>query len=99
MTLQGHTAELSNCIWNYNCSLIATSSIDTTARLWDIRSTKAMHVIDSHHDEVLDVCFDYSGKRLATASNDCSCKVWDLETDFQLVSILSGHKEEVSKVR
>lgn len=79
--------------------MIATSSIDATARLWDFRNINAMHVIDGHRDEVLDVCFDYVGKRLATASNDCTCKVWDVENDFRLTAIASGHSDEVSKVR
>lgn len=29
MELKGHTAELTNCIWNFDCSMIATSSLDT----------------------------------------------------------------------
>lgn len=99
MTLSGHTAEISNCIWNFDCSMIATSSIDATARLWDFRTINTMHVIDGHQDEVLDVCFDYVGKRLATASNDCTCKVWNLEKDFRLMAIAAGHSDEVSKVR
>lgn len=98
MTLSGHTAEISNCIWNFDCSMIATGSIDSTARIWDFRNVKNVHVIDGHQDEVLDVCFDYAGKRLATASNDCTCKVWNVETDFRLISIMAGHSDEVSKV-
>lgn len=79
--------------------MIATSSIDATARLWDFRTINTMHVIDGHQDEVLDVCFDYVGKRLASASNDCTCKVWNLESDFRLMAIAAGHSDEVSKVR
>lgn len=99
MTLCGHTAEISNCVWNFDCSMIATSSIDATARLWDFRTVNTMHVIEGHQDEVLDVCFDYVGKRLATASNDCTCKIWNLENDFRLMAIAAGHSDEVSKVR
>lgn len=99
MTLSGHDAELSNCIWNFDCSMIATSSLDSTARIWDIRSAKTMHVINSHRDEVLDVCFDYPGRRLATASSDCTSRIFDVSTDFSLISIMSGHSDEVSRVR
>lgn len=99
MELKGHTAELSNCNWNFDCSMIATSSLDKTVRLWDFRHLNSMHVIEAHDDEVLDVCFDYPGKRIATASNDCTAKIWDLTTDFSMVSEMIGHSEEVSKVR
>lgn len=98
MTLAGHTAELSNCVWNFDNSLIVTSSLDATARLWDIRSINTCHVIDGHTDEVLDVCFNYSGKLLATVSNDCTCKVWNIAENIQLNSTMLGHSDEVSKV-
>lgn len=94
----GHTAEISNCVWNFNETMIATSSIDATARIWDLRAANSLHKIDGHNDEVLDVCFNYTGKRLATASNDCTCKIWDMNGDFRLVSTMLGHTEEVSRV-
>lgn len=98
MKLEGHTAELSNCLWNFDQTLIATSSIDSTARLWDLRQTNVCHVIDDHNDEVLDICFNYTGKLLATVSNDCTCKIWDVTNNFLLMSTMVGHTEEVSKV-
>lgn len=98
MRLEGHSAELSNCLWNFDQSIIATSSIDATARLWDIRGVKSCHVIDGHSDEVLDICFNYTGKLLATCSNDCTCKIWDVSNDFHLISTMSGHTDEVSRV-
>lgn len=99
MELRGHTAELSNCIWNFDCSLIATSSLDSSARVWDIRkSFNCIHSITGHRNEVLDVCFDYAGKRLATASTDCTAKVWDVIGALNLEAVMSGHTDEVSKV-
>lgn len=98
-TLNGHTAELSNCLWNFDQSIIATSSIDATARLWDIRGVRSCHVIDGHRDEVLDICFNYTGKLLATCSNDCTSKIWNVESDFSLISTLTGHTDEVSRIR
>lgn len=97
--LEGHTAELSNCLWNFDETIIGTSSIDATARLWDIRGVHSCHIIDGHSDEVLDICFNYTGKLFATVSNDCTCKVWGAKNDFELISTMTGHSEEVSKVR
>lgn len=99
MELRGHTAELSNCIWNFECSMVATSSLDTTARVWDLRNLKCVHAITGHKDEVLDICFDYTGKRLATASSDCTIKIWDVSGAFDLLSVMGDHLDEVSKVK
>lgn len=99
MELRGHSAELSNCIWNFECSMVATSSLDAAARVWDLRNLQCMHTITGHKDEVLDICFDYPGKKLATASSDCTTKVWDVSSAFDLVSVMGGHLDEVSKVR
>lgn len=97
--LTGHTAELSNCLWNFEESMIGTSSIDATARLWDIRGVHSCHIIDGHNDEVLDICFNYTGNLFATCSNDCTSKIWDAKNDFGLISTMNGHTEEVSKVK
>lgn len=97
--LTGHTAELSNCLWNFDESMIGTSSIDATARLWDIRGVHSSHTIDGHNDEVLDICFNYTGKIFATCSNDCTCKIWNIQNDFELISTMTGHTDEISKVR
>lgn len=99
MILRGHEAELSNCQWNFDCSAIATGSLDSTARLWDFRSSRSVHVFRDHQDEVLDVCFDYPGKHLATASSDCTTRVYSVDKDFAVVSVMGGHCDEVSRVR
>lgn len=96
--LTGHTAELSNCLWNFDESLVGTSSIDATARLWDIRGVHSCHTIDGHTDEVLDICFNYTGKIFATCSNDCTSKIWNAQNDFELISTMTGHTDEISKV-
>lgn len=97
--LRGHEAELSNCQWSFNCTLIATSSLDGTARLWDFRSLKTLNTFTDHRDEVLDICFDYPGKHLATASSDCTARVYNVEENFEIISVMGGHCDEVSRVR
>ena len=87
-------------MWNFSCDLIATGSLDSTARVWDLRKTsESLFTIKEHSDEVLDVAFDYNGRRLATASNDCTACVWNLSGDLEMISVMQGHTEEVSKVR
>ena len=69
-TLIGHRAEISNAQFNYDSSLIATASMDQTAKLWDSRTGQIIATLRAHEDEVLDVTFDYTGMKLATASAD-----------------------------
>lgn len=53
-TLSGHTAELSACRYNFSCNMIASSSLDSTAKLWDVRSTDSCHhTVTGHTDEVI----------------------------------------------
>ncbi|KAM7339491.1 hypothetical protein ACRRTK_000106 [Alexandromys fortis] len=69
-TLIGHCAEISSALFNWDCSLILTGSMDKTCMLWDATSGKCVATLTGHDDEVLDSCFDYTGKLIATASAD-----------------------------
>ena len=74
-TLIGHRGEISNSLFNYDSSLIATASMDQTAKLWDSRTGQVVATLRGHEDEVLDVTFDYTGLKLATASADGMVKL------------------------
>lgn len=93
--IKSHHAELSNCIWNFSFDLIATSSLDGSAKIWDLRDLKRPLYTLKHRDEVLDVCFDYRNK-VATCGSDCTAKVFN--PHGKLMMTLEGHTEEISKV-
>lgn len=95
--LIGHRSELSNCIYNFDCSLIASSSMDKTAKVWDTKMNSCLVTFRGHDDEVLDLTFDNNGKKLATASSDTTARVWDVSTNFKQLALMKGHREEVSK--
>lgn len=42
---------------------------------------------------------DLRGWRLATASSDSTICLWDLQNNCEPISTLTGHTQEVSKVR
>lgn len=53
-TLSGHTAELSACRYDFSCKTIASGSLDSTVKLWDVRKTnECRETIAGHTDEVL----------------------------------------------
>lgn len=95
--LIGHRSDLSNCVYNFDCTLIATSSMDKTAKVWDTRMYSCLATLRGHADEVLDLTFDNNGKKLATASSDTTSRVWDVSSAFQQLATMQGHREEVSK--
>ena len=76
-TLIGHREEVSNAVFNFDCTLIASASMDRTCKVWDAASGQLLETLRGHEDEVLDVAFDSTGQHLATASADgslsCSC--------------------------
>lgn len=69
-TLIGHRGEISNAVFNFNGSMIATASMDQTCKLWETRNGKIVNTLRGHDDEVLDVAFDCTGQHLVTASAD-----------------------------
>jgi WD40 repeat protein len=50
--LNGHSGEISNCMFNHDCNLIASSSMDKTAKVWDQRTFSSLATIMGHNDEV-----------------------------------------------
>lgn len=95
--LNGHRAGLSNCLYNFDCSLIASSSMDKSAKVWDARTNRCVATLLGHDDEVLDLAFDNRGRKLATASSDTTARVWNVSNNFEQLALMEGHKEEVSK--
>lgn len=95
--LIGHRAELSNCLYNFDCSLVASSSMDKTAKVWDMRTNSCLATLSAHDDEVLDLAFNRNGRKLATASSDTTARVWNVNGDFRQLALMTGHREEISK--
>jgi WD40 repeat protein len=57
--------------------LLATASLDSTARLWDPATGRCLHTFHGHDGGVLGVAFSPDGRLLATASSDNTARLWD----------------------
>ena len=55
---------------------LATSSLDGTARVWDLESGKLMTALLGHADGVWSVAFSSDGRRVLTASRDRTARIW-----------------------
>ncbi|MDY7231368.1 AAA-like domain-containing protein [Hyalangium rubrum] len=76
-------------------SLLATGSSDTTARLWDASSGKALAIL-SHQGAVNAVAFGPDGSRLATGSDDHTARLWQAYPGKPLAIL--AHDQSVSAV-
>ncbi len=78
-------------------SYIATSSEDSTVKLWDLETGDFVRQLTGHTGTVWDVEFSPDGRRLATASSDQQVYIWDVLTGELLIA-LPGHTGAVYRV-
>jgi WD40 repeat protein/serine/threonine protein kinase len=96
-TFIGHRAGLLSVSWSPNGKLLATGSVDGTARVWRISDGRDLLVLRGHMGYVRSVSWSVDGTRLATASEDGTVKVWDA-TDGHKLFELTGHAAPVYSV-
>lgn len=79
--------------------LIATTSNDGTARIWDASTLQTAHVLTGHTSPIYGIAFSADGERLATAGIDSTIKIWDVTAlDSTLPLTLRGHGAAVYDV-
>ncbi|XP_071329885.1 transducin beta-like protein 3 [Trachinotus anak] len=57
-----------------------SSSLDCGIRLWDLRSSQCVCVLQSHYSAVTSLCFSPDGGTMISSGRDKICTVWDLKT-------------------
>ena len=67
--------------------LLASSSFDSTARLWEIPSGESKAVLRGHLMGVPGVAFAPDGKTVVTGGHDQKMKFWSLATHQELMTI------------
>lgn len=94
----GHKADVTDVSISQDGSLIASSSVDKTVRLWKNSCRGDSVQIKGHTGPVRSVCFSNDDSQLLTASDDKIIKIWSTELrKFQ--SSLDGHKNWVRCAR
>ena len=105
----GHEADVYCVTFNPDSSLLVTGSFDRTARLWEVKTGKAVAVYRGHTGKVMAAAFSRDGKMLVTGSQDKSVKLWAVPvasdeksaaaaTEPEALKTLSGHKSYVQAV-
>src|SRR5688572_29014888 len=96
-TIKAHEAAVYDVAFSPDGSILATSSTDKLAKLWDWKAEMPAEKakLDGHGDAVWGVAWSKDGL-LATCSADRKIKLWNAEGKEQ--ATLEGHKDWVSDV-
>ncbi|XP_067089760.1 transducin beta-like protein 3 [Osmerus mordax] len=57
-----------------------SSSMDCGIRLWDLRSSQCVCILQSHYSAVTSLAFTPEGDTMVSSGRDKICTVWDLKT-------------------
>lgn len=79
--------------------MIASAGQDGTCRIWDVKTQKNALAIPAHAQEVLTCDFSKYEDVIATGSGDNTIRLWDLRMVSRPISMLTGHRYAVKKVR
>jgi WD40 repeat protein/transcriptional regulator with XRE-family HTH domain len=85
----GHTAAVQAAKFSPDGKYLATSSRDSTVRLWDIAGGKVVHIFTGHTQAVWGLDFSPDGKYLLSGSDEGTMRLWDLAT-YQTVRVFAA---------
>jgi len=60
--------------------LLATGSMDQTAKIWDLETGKEVATLKGHTGEIVSLNFSAEGDRIITGSFDFTARIWDTNT-------------------
>ncbi|XP_069838180.1 transducin beta-like protein 3 [Dendropsophus ebraccatus] len=58
-----------------------SSSMDYKIRIWDLKSSKCLCILETHYSAVTSLCFSPDGDTMISSGRDKICTVWDLVTN------------------
>jgi len=102
MILKGHEQDIYSLDFSRDGRIIVSGSGDQTARVWDMETSKCLHVLTVGDEDLKDagvtsVAISPDGRLVAAGSLDKMVRVWDTHSG-QLLEKLEGHKESVYSV-
>jgi WD40 repeat protein len=93
-SLDGHRDEITGLSFSPDGNRLVTASLDSTARIWDVKTTTVLATLEDHDAAINFAAFDMAGKRVVTASDDGTAKLWDADAGM-LLATLDGHERPV----
>jgi len=92
----GHQDWLSDAQFDLTGSFVATSSGDTSIKLWDMESGQCVTTFQGHSQSVWNVSWHHTSSFIATSSMDQTVKIWDLSSE-RCRTTLRGHHDSVNR--
>ena len=93
----GHSSAVTSLSLLYDELFFLSSSVDTTIRLWCIRSRSCLVQYQAHINTVWRVRFSSKGYYFASASSDSTAKLWTLDR-LSPIRLFLGHSSDVMLV-
>ena len=99
----GHISDVTAVCWHENATLIATSSDDKTARLWDLRTGNCVRLFTGSPSPLSCVSLSPASQTtsasslLAAGSDSGAVCLWDVGSGRHL-AVLQGHTDAVNSV-
>jgi len=106
-TLEGHSGYVYSVAFHPTAPLLATGSLDHTAKLWrfsaDGSAATCVATLTGHSSDVYSVAFHPTAPLLATGSDDNTAKLWRFSpdgsaSDMTCVATLEGHSLYVASI-
>lgn len=93
--LEGHRAWVQSVALSHDSALVASSSGDTTVRIWSSDTGECVLVYEGHHGEVNSVAFSHDSTLVASC--DAQIRIWCPGTG-ELMRTLEGHDSYITSV-
>ena len=74
--LTGHDSRIVGAAFSPDGQLVATASLDRTARIWSAKDGNTVAILKGHRDALTTVAFSPDGQSLLTASRDGTARIW-----------------------
>ncbi|CAO3629168.1 unnamed protein product [Mucor hiemalis] len=90
----GHLSGVYSLSLHPTLDVLVTSGRDATARVWDMRTKQAVHVLTGHTSTVSTVKCQEADPQVITGSMDSTIRLWDLAAG-KTMGVLTHHKKSV----
>ena len=96
--LVGHERRITGAAFSPDGQLVATASLDHTARIWSVKDGSTVATLKGHSDELTTVMFSQDGRSVLTASRDGTARIWSVR-DGTETTVLRGHSGGVNSAQ
>jgi coronin-1B/1C/6 len=71
--------------------VLASSSADTTIKLWDTEKATERQTVEGHHEVIQSITWNYNGSLMATTCRDKKVRILDVRAN-QVIQETDGHQ-------